>query len=108
MITLTALAAEKIRALRMQANKGTCGVKIDIRPGGCHGFSYDIDFQKEAGEDDMAFESHGISVFIPRGAHSKLDGTTIDYAEDLKRMGFIIKNPNVKSQCHCGNSVEFA
>jgi iron-sulfur cluster assembly protein len=33
-----------------------------------------------------------------------LDGTSVDYYEDLDKRGFQFLNPNAKKSCGCGNS----
>jgi iron-sulfur cluster assembly protein len=35
-----------------------------------------------------------------------LDGTTIDYHEDINQRGFTFENPNAVKSCGCGSSFQ--
>jgi iron-sulfur cluster assembly protein len=46
-------------------------------------------------------------VFIDPKSFTFLDGSTLDFASTLMASGFKWVNPNVKSTCSCGESVQF-
>jgi iron-sulfur cluster assembly protein len=102
MITLTELAAEKVRALGEQ--EGRSGpLRVFITGGGCAGFSYGMAFD-EAREDDAVFQQHGVEIVIDPESAPLLQGATIDYVESLTGSGFTIDNPNAVRSCSCGHS----
>jgi len=59
---------------------------------------------KNLREDDQAFDSEGISVVVDGHSIQYLQGSTIDYHEDVMHSGFKIENPNAVSSCGCGDS----
>ena len=63
-----------------------------------------LDFEKEAGKDDIIVEQHGVKLFIDKKSAGHLVGTTIDFVDSLQGSGFKIDNPNATSTCGCGNS----
>ena len=58
----------------------------------------------EVTEDDEVFEEQGVKVIIDPMSLKHLDGSQVDYKEDLMGGGFAIKNPNASSTCGCGQS----
>lgn len=57
------------------------------------------------GKDVIISDSNGNPVLMVDNCSAKfLQGSIIDYTEDLSGSGFQIKNKLAKSQCGCGNS----
>ena len=72
--------------------------------GGCAGFTYDMDFEDEAHEDDLVNEQHGWNVYVDTMSLCYVDNVTVDYVESLSFTGFHFDNPNAKNTCGCGSS----
>ena len=104
-ITLTQRAAEKIRKVfaEQKMAEGTC-LRVGIKGGGCSGFSYTLGVAEKPAEDDEVFQSHGLRVVCDPKSGLYLDGTEIDYNDDLLKGGFVFNNPNAKRSCGCGAS----
>jgi iron-sulfur cluster insertion protein len=109
MVLLTSLAAAKVNEIR-EGSKGTSeeieahfALRLQVRGGGCAGFSYDLYFDEPA-EMDRQFEIRGVKVVVDEMSLMYLVGTEIDYVEGLQGAGFKFNNPNVKSTCGCGSS----
>ena len=107
MITITPKAADKLRVLIAEENKGTdipqtAGLRLCIQGGGCSGFQYGLLIEKEPAENDKVFESNGIKIFIDPISIAYVKGAEVDFVE--KTGGFAIKNPNATSTCGCGQS----
>ncbi len=86
------------------------GLRVGIRGGGCTGFSYLFEWSDaEARPEDrvLSFENGSVNVFIDPKSFTFLDGSTLDFASTLMASGFKWVNPNVKSTCSCGESVQF-
>ena len=102
-ITLSDAAVVKIRALVPEGDVEERGLRVKVVGGGCSGLSYKMDLdQKRNG--DRVFEREGARIIIDRKSYLYLNGTELDYADDLMQSGFNLQNPNVKRSCGCGAS----
>lgn len=104
MITLTEKAGAKVKEIMGLENKGAYGLRVYVKGGGCSGFEYGMAFEEKATEEDSILEMHGVKLFIDPYSAPMLEGTEVDYIDNLQGAGFAIKNPNAKSTCGCGNS----
>jgi iron-sulfur cluster assembly protein len=101
-ITITDRAAEKIRALLAGAKEGH-GLRVKVVEGGCSGFEYKMDIHSPDAQDQV-FEKNGARVLLDQQSVLHLNGTELDYKNELMQMGFVFNNPNVKGTCGCGIS----
>lgn len=97
-------AAELKRIMADSKLPPETGIRIGIKGGGCSGFTYQIDFEKERRAFDQTMESEGIRLFVDTKSYLFTRGMTLDFAEDLLNRGFKFINPNAKSSCGCGTS----
>ena len=81
------------------------GLKIGIKKGGCAGMEYTMGWASEAGRFDEVVEVEGARVIIDPKAVLYLLGTEMDYKVDKLAAQFVFNNPNQKSACGCGESV---
>lgn len=102
-ITLTETAADRVTRFLDSRGKGV-GVRLGVRTSGCSGMAYVIEFVDELGEEDLVFEDHGVKVVVDPKSLVYLDGTELDYGKEGLNEGFKFNNPNVKSECGCGES----
>jgi len=102
-IGITERAAEKIKQLQAAENKDSQGLRLKVVGGGCSGLQYkmDLDLQKPG---DRVFEKDGAQVLVDMKSLLYLNGTELDYKEELMQSGFVFQNPNVKRSCGCGTS----
>jgi iron-sulfur cluster assembly protein len=108
-LTLTARAADKVKALMAQEPAGEAEVlRVAIQGGGCSGFEYALGFDRGAQSGDHELEFHGVRVVVDPFSAPYLQGATIDFLETLQESGFKIDNPNVVSACGCGSSFQVA
>jgi iron-sulfur cluster assembly protein len=108
-ITLTELAAKQIKDIIQQQNlpAGQTKLRVGVKGGGCSGFSYMLDLTEEvAAETDEELESNGVPILIDSKSLLYLDGTEIDFKDDVMQSGFVFKNPNATSTCGCGSSFQ--
>ncbi|WP_321340270.1 Fe-S cluster assembly scaffold SufA [Breoghania sp.] len=105
-ITLTDPAAERVREIMENSDKGVVGLKIGVKQGGCAGMEYTLDYVSEPDPADDVVETKGVKVFVDPSAVLFLLGTEMDYEETKLRSGFVFNNPNQTSACGCGESVE--
>ncbi|HTT05332.1 MAG TPA: iron-sulfur cluster assembly protein IscA [Steroidobacteraceae bacterium] len=102
-ISLTASAAERVRSHLARRGSGL-GLRLGIKPSGCSGFSYIIDYADEARPDDQVFDSHGVKVFVDPASLPAIDGTQVDFVRQGLNESFRFDNPNVRGECGCGES----
>jgi len=100
-----AAASEAISLLEGEGLDTTeAGLRLYVQQGGCAGLSYGMRFDNEPEEDDTIYEHHGLRVFVDPASMSYIEGSQIDYEDGLQGAGFHVENPNVVSECGCGES----
>ena len=102
-ITLTDRAAEHVQNYLAKRGKGV-GVRFGVRTTGCSGMAYKLEFVDSVGDDDQAFESHGVKVFVDPKSLVYIDGTELDFVREGLNEGFKFNNPREKDKCGCGES----
>jgi iron-sulfur cluster assembly protein len=108
MVTLTDIAAEKVRDfMQGQSAEGEVGLRVGVRGGGCSGFQYALALDEQR-EDDHVFDSSGIRVLVDPASLRYVEGSTVDFTESFMGSGFEVSNPNVVSSCGCGSSFRVA
>ncbi len=103
-ITISDSAARRITALKAQEAAEGAFLRIAVSGGGCSGFQYGLSFDEETSPDDVVFEHGSIRVVVDDVSLELLNGSEVDFVEDLMGASFQIKNPNAASSCGCGNS----
>ena len=103
-IFITPSAVEAIRHAVQEEGEAGDGLRVSVVGGGCSGYQYSLDFEKEARMGDLTLEFDGVSVFVDPISAGYLKGTTIDYVSGLNGTGFKFDNPNAKRTCGCGSS----
>ncbi len=102
-ITLTAAAAERVRAFIEKRGNGV-GLRLAVKTTGCSGMAYVMEYADQVEDDDVVYEDQGIKVLINPKSLVYLDGTELDYEKEGLNEGFKFNNPNVKDMCGCGES----
>ncbi len=104
-VTITAKAVEMVKVTRDQEGiDAEHGLRVAVRGGGCSGFEYALDYEKEARPNDVIYEQHGLTVYVDGVSARYLQGTTIDYVFGMAGAGFKFLNPNASGTCGCGSS----
>ena len=104
-ISLTETAVEMVKVTREQEGMDdTFGLRVAVRGGGCSGFEYALDFEKEPRENDTILEYEGLEVYIDSVSSRYLEGTEIDYVKGIMGAGFKFNNPKAVGTCGCGSS----
>ena len=103
-IILTDDAASKVAELLEQEGNAELALRVAVRPGGCSGFSYEMFFDTDVADDDMASTFGSVRVVVDPTSASLLQGSTLDYKDGLQGAGFSINNPNASRTCGCGQS----
>ena len=102
-LTMTEAAAKHVRRQLNGRGRGI-GIRLGVKTSGCSGMAYVLEFVDEILEEDLMFESHGEQLFIDPKSLGYLDGTELDFVREGLNEGFQFNNPNVASECGCGES----
>ena len=78
--------------------------RISVNGGGCQGFSYSFGFDSIIKEDDKVLDYKKVKVLIDKTSLSFVEGSKLDFVEDMIGSYFKITNPNATSTCVCGTS----
>lgn len=103
-LKITDNATTRIHALLADKDDPELKLRVFIRGGGCSGFQYGFQFDREQQEDDIAIESDGVKVLVDVLSLQYLGGAEIDYQDDLLGSRFLVNNPNAVTTCGCGSS----
>ena len=68
------------------------------------GFSYKFDLETQTTDDDTIIEVDGAQVAVDSASVPFLEGSKIDYVDELLGAAFKIDNPNAVAACGCGVS----
>ncbi|MBM4110562.1 MAG: iron-sulfur cluster assembly accessory protein [Phycisphaerae bacterium] len=126
-VHVTENAAREIDAIidQQALDREKIRLRVGVKGGGCSGFTYLLDLtevQKETDEEwtfnytrrvkgaeagaVATADAPGFTVKVicdPK-SYLYLNGTTIDFRDELMGRGFIFNNPNSTSTCGCGSS----
>ena len=105
-IEVSETASDKALALLEEENldTNTAGLRLFVQQGGCAGLSYGMRFDTSPDEDDIVYEHHGLRVFVDPASIQYIGGSVVEYETGLQGAGFDVENPNVVSECGCGES----
>ena len=80
-------------------------LRVGVKGGGCSGFSYILDLTSNIKDnDETVSEQNGITVICDPKSLLYIDGTTIDFRDEIMGRGFVFNNPNATASCGCGSS----
>jgi iron-sulfur cluster assembly protein len=105
-INLTETAAREIKTIieQQELDADNIRLRVGVKGGGCSGFSYLLDLTEQERDNDEAFEEHGVKVVCDPKSYLYLNGTTIDFKDEVMGRGFVFNNPNASGSCGCGSS----
>lgn len=101
-ISTTNNAVKRIRSV-IDSSKDS-NFRVYVTGGGCSGFQYGFKFDNDIAFDDDVINCGDFSLLIDSMSYPYLYGSTLDFVEDLSGAKFVIKNPNAKTTCGCGES----
>lgn len=105
-LIITETAAREIKTIikQQELDAENVRLRVGVKGGGCSGFSYLLDLTEQERETDELFEEHDIKVVCDPKSYLYLNGTTIDFKDEVMGRGFVFNNPNATSSCGCGSS----
>ena len=102
-ITLTESAARRIKEIMANEPQGAM-LRVSVNGGGCSGFQYAFDVERTRQDEDLLVERDGAAVLVDQVSLQYMDGSVIDFVDDLIGQSFKIENPHATASCGCGTS----
>lgn len=102
-VSLTQRAAEEVIKY-LDERGGGLGIRVIVQSSECSGMAYRMVFVDEPEAGDEVFECHGAKLYVDPKSLVWIEGTVINFVQTGKESGFAFSNPNVSSQCGCGDS----
>jgi iron-sulfur cluster assembly accessory protein len=102
-MTFTESAAAKAATLLAERG-GEAAVRVFVKSGGCSGYMYGMTIDDRRLEGDHEFEDKGVRMVVDKMSWPLLQGSEVDYVENMMGGGFSVNNPNASSSCGCGSS----
>jgi iron-sulfur cluster assembly protein len=113
-VIITETAAREINNIMGQQElaREKTHLRVGVKGGGCSGFSYILDLTETKKEGDEQWEydfdvdgdSHTFRVICDPKSYLYLNGTTVDFKDEVMGRGFVFENPNATNTCGCGSS----
>ena len=101
---LTDSAVTKLKDILAEENNPSAMLRVFVQGGGCSGFQYGFTLDESQNEDDFDFAFEDVKVLVDSMSMQYLQGSTINYKEDMIGASFVIENPQAQSTCGCGSS----
>lgn len=103
-MTVTEAAALKAGELLKTNSNQDAAIRVFVKSGGCSGYSYGMAIDDKSLEGDRIFVDRGVKLVVDPKSWPLLQGSEIDYVENMLGGGFSVNNPNATSACGCGHS----
>jgi len=118
-VNVTDTAAREVSTIikQQELDPEKACLRVGVKGGGCSGFSYLLDLTEarrdsdEVWEQEYSFSGNGsgeekftLRVICDPKSYLYLNGTTVDFKDELMGRGFVFNNPNASSTCGCGSS----
>ena len=101
-IQLTQAAAKRVAAIAARQDKPAI-LRLSVDGGGCAGFTYKFELG-EPEDGDAVAETDGVQLIVDPISLDLVQGSAVDFVEDLGGSAFKVTNPNAASGCGCGSS----
>jgi iron-sulfur cluster assembly accessory protein len=102
-ITVSERAARRIGEILKVEGDGAM-LRISVEGGGCSGFQYKFDIDRARTDDDLVIEQDSAVVLVDSASQPFLEGSEVDFVDDLIGASFRVNNPNATASCGCGTS----
>ncbi len=104
-VSVSMTNAAQAQARKEILSEGARGLRLSVKPSGCSGFKYVLDFVHEPATNDRAIHvSDDITVFVDEESIPIVNGVEMDYVTEGVNSTFRFRNPNATGECGCGES----
>ncbi len=101
--SVTDSAAKRIEKI-LAKEDGKSALRVSVEGGGCSGFSYKFDLVSAQEPDDIVIAKQGATVLVDPVSLEYMDGSELDFIDNLMGQSFQVKNPLATASCGCGTS----
>jgi iron-sulfur cluster insertion protein len=102
MVSLSPSAAKRVAFIATKQGKPAV-LRLSVDGGGCAGFTYKFELGEPQADDEVAV-TDGVSLVVDPLSLELIQGSEVDYVEDLGGASLKVTNPNASSGCGCGSS----
>lgn len=103
-VDITQTAAHKAKQLLARDGRAGDALRVRTIDGGCSGMRYELVFDGVPSPNDEESEQFGLRVLVDSESALYLEGSSVDFVDDLNESGFKIHNPRAGTTCGCGES----
>ena len=121
-VTVTETAAREIASIikQQELDPDAISLRVGVKGGGCSGFSYLLDLTEHTKDSDepwnYEYSMNGeeedqdqvkvfdLKIICDPKSYLYLNGTEIDFKDEVMGRGFVFNNPNATNTCGCGSS----
>ena len=105
-VEIDELAAERFKEHLVDNGLDTQSgfMRLYVSGGGCSGLSYGLQVSEEMEPDDEIVLSNGVRILVDPASAKYVNGSVIQYVDDVLGGGFKVVNPNSIGGCGCGSS----
>jgi len=107
-VEITQTAADKAKQLLAREGRAGDALRVRTVDGGCSGMRYELVFDGVPTPQDEETEQFGLRVLVDAESAVYLEGSSVDFVDDLNESGFKIDNPRAGTTCGCGESFDVA
>ena len=93
MLEVTSPALEKLKEVLKDQGEDGAALRVIAVPGEHGGVQYMMTMENETQQDDTILDMDGIRFVMDSDSAPFLEEATVDYVEELTRVGFVINNP---------------
>lgn len=102
---ITMTDAARAQARKELTEEKARGLRLAVKPSGCSGYMYVLDYVQDPASDDRRFDiGDDVTLFVDQKSLPILNGTEIDYVREGLNRFFKFRNPNAQGECGCGES----
>jgi iron-sulfur cluster assembly accessory protein len=103
-LTVTEKAARRITTVAEREGRPDACLRVRVVAGGCDGFEYELGLDDDPAPDDRVFEAHGLRVLVDPRSAPILEGSILEFNDQLLGGGLKVYNPQATHECSCGKS----
>ncbi len=104
MLSVSDLAASEISVVLARPKNDGRHIRIRVTKGGCAGYDYNVVLDDKIEDDDYVHDGDGFKVVADPFSLGMVQGSELDFNDELIGRGFILRNPNAEITCGCGTS----
>ena len=105
---VTSLALEKLKEVMEEQGEKDAALRVIAVPGEHGGVQYMMTMDNEDQKEGTILDMGGVRFLMDSDSEPFLEEATIDYVDELTRVGFVINNPSFATGgcgagCGCGS-----